>query len=268
MRSLWLGYDEREAEAFAVARRSFRRHAPGVPIQALCLDDLREAGLYRRPTSHKDGMLWDDISEAPMSTQFAISRFLAPVLAGTGWALFADCDVMAVKSLDALWAQLDPSKAVMCVQHENYTPPDKVKMDGQLQTLYARKNWSSVMAVNCDHPANKALTVDYINTVPGRDLHAFRWLNDSDIGALTPDWNYLVGVTKRLEPSLIHWTSGGPWFPKYRDVQFADIWLKERAEWLTEGVPLRMWMQRQADDKQPDLPFHDRWVQHLAEAGI
>jgi hypothetical protein len=28
-------------------------------------------------------------------------------------------------------------------------------MDGQAQTRYARKNWSSVMVFNCDHPANE-----------------------------------------------------------------------------------------------------------------
>jgi hypothetical protein len=33
------------------------------------------------------------------------------------------------------------------------------------------------MVFNCDHPANRALTLDLINTVPGRDLHRFCWLD-------------------------------------------------------------------------------------------
>jgi len=252
MHTIWLGYDEREAEAFAVGRHSLRRWAPAVPIQALCLEDLRECGLYRRPTSLKDGRLWDDISDAPMSTQFAISRFLAPILAGTGWAIFMDCDILCVGDVNELLNSLDPTKALMCVQHPNYMPPDTIKMDGQLQTLYARKNWSSVMAVNCDHPANKALTVDYVNTVPGRDLHRFAWLNDADIGALDPSWNWLVGVSPlTIEPKLIHYTSGGPWLPNYRDVPFASEWFRTRNMWLTQDLGIRKWV----DVQQINLPL-------------
>jgi lipopolysaccharide biosynthesis glycosyltransferase len=232
-RSIWIGFDPREAEAFGVCRYSLRHFAPGIPVHAVLLDELRDRGLYRRPTSQKDGRLWDDISAAPMATEFAISRFLTPRLAQRGWALFMDCDIFARDDLDRLWAALDPSKAVMCVKHPNYTPPDQIKMDGQLQTLYARKNWSSVMAFNCEHPANRALTVDLINTVPGRDLHRFCWLQDKEIGSLDQEWNFLVGVTDpEIEPSLVHFTSGGPWFADYRDVPYADEWLALRRQWL------------------------------------
>lgn len=231
--SIWVGYDPRETEAFAVCRQSLRRHAPHVPTHAIALDEVRGAGLYWRPTSTKDGRLWDDISEAPMATEFAISRFLAPHLAGEGWAVFMDCDILARTDLRELWASLDPEYAVMCVKHPNYTPPDQIKMDGQLQTLYARKNWSSVMAINVDHPANRILTVERINELPGRDLHAFCWLKDHHIGALHPKWNWLVGVSDpSIDPGLVHFTSGGPWFENYRDVPYADEWLAERRQWL------------------------------------
>jgi hypothetical protein len=53
------------------------------------LDELRDADLYRRPTSTRDGRMFDDISGFPMATEFAISRFLVPHIAeGNGWALF------------------------------------------------------------------------------------------------------------------------------------------------------------------------------------
>ena len=183
-RSIYIGYDAREAEAFAVCRHSLQRFAPDIPIHSLELGDLRAAGLYWRPTSKRDGRLWDDISEAPMATEFACSRFLTPHLAGSGWALFMDCDILARTDVGELFAMADPKYAVMCVQHPNYNPPEAIKMDGQLQTLYARKNWSSVMLINCDHRANVRLTVDYINSVPGRDLHRFSWLDNADIGDL------------------------------------------------------------------------------------
>lgn len=237
-RSIWIGYDAREAEAFAVCRHSLKRYAHGIPIHAVVLDDVREVGLYNRPTSFVDGKLWDDISEAPMSTEFAISRFLVPHIARSGWALFIDCDFMARADLQALFAQADPSKAVMCVKHV-HVPLESTKMDNQAQLLYQRKNWSSCMLFNCDHPANQKLTVDMINSVPGRDLHRFCWLEDEDIGSLDPIWNYLVGYTKLpagKQPKLVHWTSGGPWFPDYRDVEFADEWRAERRGWLIEDA--------------------------------
>src|SRR3954469_25262843 len=93
--SIWIGFDPREADAFAVARNSIRRHIISpVPARGVVLADLRQRGLYTRPTSRKDGRLWDEISEAPMATEFACSRFLVPHLAGSGWALFMDCDML------------------------------------------------------------------------------------------------------------------------------------------------------------------------------
>lgn len=235
-RSIYIGYDGRESEAFAVCRHSIKRFAPDIPIHTLELGQLRSYGLYWRPTSKRDGKMWDDISEAPCSTQFAISRFLTPHLAREGWALFMDSDILARSDVGELFAMADPRFAVMCVQHPNYVPPEKVKMDGQLQTLYARKNWSSVMLFNCEHEANKALTVDMINTVPGRDLHRFAWLDDKNIGDLPMSWNWLVGISDpEIVPDFVHFTSGGPWFEGYENVPYANEWLCERDCWLAGG---------------------------------
>lgn len=232
-RSIYIGFDPREAEAFAVCRNSLRKHCGNdIPIRGICLDDMRERGLYWRPTSKRDGRMWDDISGAPCATEFAISRFLTPHLAvRRGWALFMDSDILARCDVNELFDRADPSKAVMCVQHV-HEPPEGVKMDGQLQTLYRRKNWSSVMLFNCDHDANEALTVDLVNTVPGRDLHRFCWIEDDLIGALDPAWNFLVGHTDpTIDPKLVHFTEGGPWFENYRDVPYADEWIAARNAW-------------------------------------
>jgi hypothetical protein len=230
--SIWIGYDPRELDAYAVARRTANIHCiKPIPVRGVVLAELRERGLYRRPTSIKDGRLWDDISEAPMATEFAISRFLVKELAGSGWALFIDSDMLVRHNLDRLFESLDRSKAVMVVKH-HHEPPEGLKMDGQAQTRYARKNWSSVMAFNCDHPANRALTVDLINTVPGRDLHRFCWLDDELIGGLDPKWNYLVGHTKGVaDPGIVHFTEGTPAMAGYEDCEFADEWRAELLKW-------------------------------------
>lgn len=234
--SVWIGYDPREAEAFAVARESIRRYHRHIVVRGVLLRPLQDTGLYYRPTRSRLGKLWDDISDAPMSTEFAISRFLVPHLAksfhnGGGWALFTDCDVMFRASPSEMVKELDDSKALYCVKH-NYQPAHVEKMDGQVQTNYPRKNWSSVMAFNLDHDSNRKLTVEMVNERPGRDLHRFCWLEDDEIGELGPEWNYLVGHTQNVAyPKIVHFTEGGPWFTAFREVEFAGEWFAERDRW-------------------------------------
>ena len=226
-RTIWLGFDPREADAYMVAKSSILRHmTPQVPIYGLLLSDLRERGLYTRPTIRKGGKLWDVISEAPMSTEFSISRFLTPILAKTGWALFMDSDVMVRAPLMRLFEFVEKYEnekyAMFCVKHD-HRPINVTKMDGQAQTVYPRKNWSSVMLFNCAHQANKLLTTEMVNTLPGRDLHRLCWLHDDEIGALDPEWNYLVGNMKeKIDPKIVHFTDGVPTMPGYENVPYAD----------------------------------------------
>lgn len=239
-RSIWIGFDPREAAAFAVARFSTtKRLTQPVPVRGVVLSDLEQRGLYRRPTERRVSggrvLLWDTISNAPMSTEHACARFLVPMLAGSGWALFMDGDVLVRGNLVRLFDQLDPSKALYCVQHK-HEPPPGLKMDGQIQTQYARKNHSSVMAMNCSHPANQALTLDLINGVPGRDLHAFSWLDDADIGALDPTWNFLVGhsdIDAIPDPAIAHFTEGTPDLPGYENCLFSAEWRATLTSWAT-----------------------------------
>jgi lipopolysaccharide biosynthesis glycosyltransferase len=225
-RSIYIGFDPREIQAYLVAVQSIvsRTH---IRPKALVLSELMKQGLYTRPMHRQEGRLIDEISEHPMSTEFAISRFLVPYLAKEGWALFVDCDVLALVDLDELFALADPRYAVMCVKHD-YKPASFEKMDGQLQSSYFRKNWSSVCLWNCDHPANEALSTDYINTVPGRVLHAFSWLKDEEIGELPPAFNYLVGETSStVTPKLIHFTNGIPTMKGYETCHYSREWFEE-----------------------------------------
>lgn len=233
---IYIGYDPREAEAFAACRESIRyRLNQPIQIHGLVLSNLRAEGLYYRPTEYRPSaekpVLWDVISDAPMATEFAISRFLVKHLAKTGWALFMDCDMLAMVDFAQLFRNLDSSKAVYCVKHK-YEPKSKTKMDGQLQTFYRRKNWSSFMLINCNHPSNAALTPELVNTLPGRELHAFCWLKDKEIGELGPEWNFLVGHSDpKITPKVIHWTNGGPWFKEYENEPYSDEWRLMRDRW-------------------------------------
>jgi lipopolysaccharide biosynthesis glycosyltransferase len=249
-KSIYIGFDPREVSAFAIARNSILRQlTQPISIHGLVLGDLQQRGLYKRPieirtrvTTHEDQgsgplpkIMWDTLSEAPMSTQHANARFLVPHLAKSGWALFMDGDMLVRGDLAEVFKDLDESKAVYCVQHK-HEPATGTKMDGQLQLAYARKNWSSFCIFNCDHVANNALTLDVINNAPGRDLHRFFWLADCDIGALDPKWNFLVGHSDpKIDPVVVHHTSGTPDMPGYENVAYASEWRDELQRWAMEG---------------------------------
>ncbi len=238
-RSIYIGFDPTpsSALAFIVARASINRHlTQQIPVHGLILDDLRARGLYTRPTETRlndecEPQIWDVISDAPCATEFSISRFLVPHLAKTGLALFMDCDMLAranfARLFDAAAAYANQQFAVMCVKHA-HNPANAVKMDGKAQTKYARKNWSSFVLFNCDHPSNKKLTVEMVNTLPGRDLHRFCWLDDAEIGELPVEWNWLAGHSDpHVMPKVVHHTDGVPCLRGYEDAAFADEWRAE-----------------------------------------
>uniref|UniRef100_A0A0E0M9Q9 Hexosyltransferase n=1 Tax=Oryza punctata TaxID=4537 RepID=A0A0E0M9Q9_ORYPU len=227
---VFVGYDPREDEAYEVCRRSLLRHATvPVDVRPIRQPELRAAGLYWRERGPTE------------STEFSFTRFLTPYLAGyRGWALFVDCDFLYLADIAGLLACLPSDSsdrlAVACVKHE-YAPAEATKMDGAIQTVYPRKNWSSMVLYNCGHPKNvAALTPDAVSTQTGAFLHRFAWLDDDEIGEIPFAWNFLVGHNKvdpadpATQPKAIHYTSGGPWFERYRNCDFAELWIKEADE--------------------------------------
>jgi lipopolysaccharide biosynthesis glycosyltransferase len=219
---VYLGYDSREPESYRVAENSLRRNA-SIPVEVVPLDSRRlaECGLLRRPTDLR-GQRYDIHSNAPASTEFAISRFLVPILAQTGWALFCDSDVVFLGDVAELLSVADSRYAVQVVKHD-YVPSRISKMDGQPQLVYGKKNWSSVILWNCNHQANKRLSLIDVQERKGLDLHQFYWLNDAEIGELPPYWNWLVSVQpKPEEPKLAHFTLGTPELGVTSDHD--DIW--------------------------------------------
>ena len=235
---VWIGWDPNEVLANEVAAKSLRQTSR-LPVEVSQLDyrPLQQVGVYLRETRSREGRYWDEISEAPMTTGHAIARFFVPWLANyDGWALFTDGDVLFRQDIAALLLYADPSKALQVVQHAPM-PEAEQKKAGMTQTLYARKNWSSVILFNCGHPSHRVLSAGDpatwpLNTWPGRDLHAFKWLKDEEIGALPQEWNYLSGVTKpRPESvSLVHFTMGVPSLSDHARDEFADEWLTVAAD--------------------------------------
>ncbi|XP_020596443.1 protein CDI-like [Phalaenopsis equestris] len=222
---IFIGYDPCEEAAYNVCRHTLLKHS-SIPllISPIKQADLRSSNLYSR---HRD---------ATESTEFSFTRFLTPYLAGYhGWALFVDCDFLYTADVADLVALIDDRFAVMCVHHD-YAPKETTKMDGAVQTVYPRKNWSSMVLYNCGHRKNRILTPEIVSSETGAFLHRFRWLEDEEIGSVPFVWNFLVGHNRVVEndpstfPKAIHYTMGGPWFEKYKDCEFADLWLNELEE--------------------------------------
>jgi hypothetical protein len=204
---LFIGYDPRERAATNVLIDSLYQHSSRpLAITPLVTPQLEAQGLFQRPRDPRQ------------STAFSFTRFLVPHLMGyRGWAIFMDCDMLCRGDIDALWRLRDDRFAVMCVQHE-HVPQEAVKFLGEPQSPYPKKNWSSLMLLNCARCT--ALTPDYVNSASGLELHRFHWLaGDHEIGALPDCWNHLVDVQAREraeQATLLHWTLGGPWFREQR----------------------------------------------------
>lgn len=234
---VYVGYDPREDVAWRVCAQSLLRHASiDLSLHSLDLRQLREQNLYWRGW-HPDGrVMIDDTDGRPFSTEFAFSRFLVPAICRRdgyrGWALFCDCDMLWTRDIAELVPLLDPTRALMCVRHEQAVAADGgTKMDGQPQQAYPRKNWSSFMAFNMMDAAHDALTPSAVNGSTGRWLHGLTWLRDAQIGALPGEWNWLEGYDALSPdgqpPAVVHFTRGGPWFPDWQHVTFAELWKAE-----------------------------------------
>lgn len=231
---VFVGYDSREDIAWQVCRHSLLRHSDdSVDVIPIRQSVLRELGLYTRSP------------DSGASTEFSLTRFLTPYLAAQhGWVLFCDCDFLFTSDVRNVFEGLDSTKAVYCVQHD-YTPAHQVKMDGKTQAIYPRKNWSSLMIFNCDHPDVRNLTPSVVSSVSPAFLHRFEWVkHEKDIGSLELDWNFLEGEYRMPQktPRVIHFTNGGPWFDEWQDCDYADLWLRERDLYLraVEGADVRV----------------------------
>lgn len=213
---VYIGFDDREPKGYSVAKYSIEKHTSyPIKVHPLIQSELRQKGIYTR---RKDELA---------STQFSLTRFLVPTLMKhKGYALFMDSDMLITRSFDDLNNIIDKTKAVSVVKHD-YTPKTTMKMDGQVQHVYPKKNWSSFIVFNCSHPYNKQLNPNLVNSQSPSFLHQFQWLTKNDIGNLPFEYNYLVGEYDPWKPTKLplnlHWTLGSPELLG-NDIAYADIW--------------------------------------------
>lgn len=205
-----LGFDQREAIAYHVFCQSVLEKVSR-PVRFL---PLVRGSLSEYQEKHSDG-----------SNSFTYSRFLCPYLMGhRGHAIYVDGDMVCNADIAELWDLRDASKAVQVIKHNYLTKADK-KYFGNKNENYPRKNWSSVVIWNCEHPKNRILTPEFIDGKSGAFLHRFSWLDDDEIGDLPVEWNWLATeYESNSSAKIIHYTLGTPCFQEYAKSEMAETW--------------------------------------------
>jgi lipopolysaccharide biosynthesis glycosyltransferase len=215
---IFIGYDPREATVFHVCANSIIRTSTSpvsiVPVALNLFKDYSE--------THTDG-----------SNHFIYTRFLVPYLMHwCGHAIFIDGDMVVRSDITELWNLRNSMFDVQVVKHD-YKTKMPVKYLGAKNEDYPRKNWSSVILWNCNSFPNRILTPEYIMQATGKELHRFTWLDDSRIGELPKEWNWLPDeYGANPDAKLLHYTLGAPSFHEFANTPMADEWHKERI--LTE----------------------------------
>lgn len=211
---LFCGYDPREEAGTHAFVSSVLQHAT-TPFQVIPLHLELFKSFYS--PSMRDG-----------SNAFIYTRFLIPFLQSwRGWAMFADgADMLMRADISELWALRDWNKAVQVVQHDYQTKHPRKYLGTKMESAnedYPRKNWSSLMLINCQHSDWRNLTPEAVERMSGRNLHTFSFIRSQFLGELPKEWNWLADEYGfNPDAKLVHWTTGSPAFPKYTGTPHAD----------------------------------------------
>lgn len=219
MIQIFAGYDGREAVGYHTFCQSVMDKASEpVSIAPLNLSLMRK--FYKE--GHTDG-----------TNAFIYSRFLVPYLMGyKGMAIFADgSDMLCMGDIAELAAEFDPLCAVQVVKHDYTTKCPRKYIGTPMEAKnedYPRKNWSSLMLINCAHFHWRRLTPKAVEGMTGSELHRFEFTEDRFIGGLPVEWNWLDEYGHNDKAKLIHYTTGIPAFDHYAEAIHASAWRKAR----------------------------------------
>jgi hypothetical protein len=214
MINLYVGHDERENVGTHVFVQSvLDRTTVPVSITALHKPMLRRA-------------FGSDVREG--TNAFTLSRFLIPLLQDyRGTAIFCDgADMLLKADLADLERLRDPYKAVQVVKHHYRTNSPRKYIGTAMEADnedYPRKNWASVMLINCAHYVWRKMNPSIVRDGNALETLTFSWCPDQFIGELPLDWNWLAdeyGASGAAK--LLHWTQGIPLFPHYANAPHAD----------------------------------------------
>lgn len=201
---IYVGYDEREAVAYSVFCHSVLTRTKS----RIAFHPMRGEKVIG-------------------STSFNPERFrVAEAMDYRGWAVWADGDMLCRTDIEELMAYRDPYCDVVVAKHD-YKTKHPVKFLGQPNPDYPRKNWSSVMLINCRQASWERLR-HKPHTLS--ELHRFAFMDEARIGALPLEWNWLVSeYDYNPAAKLVHFTIGTPCWQEYADCDYAEEWHRELA---------------------------------------
>ena len=222
---IFIGYDPVERVSYhTLAHSIIERTSELISITPLGNTVLNEHFWHRRRGEHD-------------STEFSNARWLVPELCDfVGHAIFMDCDMICNADIADLWAQRSDDHALVVRKHKMHVKEGDRKMLGKRQAAYNRKNWSSLMLINCAHPSWKSINPELDE---GLDLHQLVYLEDHEIGSLNGSWNQLLApgeIDLSVWPNLAHFTWGGPWHGWTRYYE-CELWCRELRDMLGADNP-------------------------------
>ena len=207
MIKIFAGYDSREDVGFQVFMKSLMEHA-SVPFAIVPVNQK----IFKRT--------------ARGTNRFGDLRFMIPKLMNyTGIAIWMDgSDMMLRGDIAAFYELINPFTAVQVVKHDYKTKSPRKYVGTIMESDnldYPRKNWSSVMIMNCSHSSWRRISMDD----PVTELHRFYNIQDEHIGDLPIEWNHLVGEYDfNPQARLVHFTLGIPGFSHYAHCDYASEW--------------------------------------------
>lgn len=218
---VYVGFDPREEAGTHVFNSSLINRATS-PVSIIPLHLDLFFSFYG--AGHRDG-----------TNAFIYTRFLIPFLQDfRGWAVFVDgADMLMRADISELWALRDDYKAVQVVKHDYKTKHPRKYVGTKMEARnddYPRKNWSSVMLINCGHFRWRQMTPENITKMTGPELHRFSWIPDDLIGALPAEWNWLDEFGPNASAKIVHWTCGTPAFEHYKDSPHANEFREQLAK--------------------------------------
>jgi len=161
---------------------------------------------------------------------FTFRRFLVPwMLRWEGLALFVDgADMLCRADITEIGRMANLSKAVQVVKHEYRTKHARKYRGSAMEADnedYERKQYASVMLINCSHFGWRQITPEFVRRAKPMDLLQLRFIDDDRIGSLPIEWNWLVDEFGPNEQAkLLHWTAGIPAFEAHADAPMAQEW--------------------------------------------
>jgi hypothetical protein len=164
------------------------------------------------------------------SNAFTFRRFLVPwMMRFEGVAVFMDgSDMLCMADVNELLELWDPYMAVQVVKHEYSTRHPRKYVGSAMEADngdYARKQWASMMIINCSHFAWRNVTPEFVRRTTPMDLLQLRFIEDNRIGELPIEWNWLADeFGPNHQAKVLHWTAGIPAFEAHADAPMAREW--------------------------------------------